>query len=332
MAGRWVLGTSVGGNKTVGWLVVWSIFYVHPLFREDSQFDQYFSNGLKAPTRWNLMLVCIPIARGLGVCKTSEAIGKTICCWCFKLSFCVCFFSGISMCFWIGVGITTRKQMAEFRWNEWLSKLPVWLIYRSSRIKEFCNKWDGELESVYFMVKVHFYPHVSDKFLHLNGSLFHRIHTWIFQGVQWMDDGAEKHHTVGFKYHTLEDAPFFKSGIGPEVFLKTFHWSCWSLRHQVIVDGHSHASDFMRSPLPSLSASHTKTSDSNGLLVDKVKPMPTKKQHRFLPYSTFTWSIKFVFFLFFWSCFLLPVPFQHFATTWISWAWGRHSPRNCKAS
>ena len=82
------------------------------------------------------------------------------------------------------------------------------MIYRSSRIKEYRKKWDGELESVYFMVKVHFYPHVSDKFLHLNGSLFHTIHTWIFQGVQWMDDGAEKHHTVGFKYHTFEDVPF----------------------------------------------------------------------------------------------------------------------------
>lgn len=153
-----------------------------------------------------------------GVVKHQKPLGKTICCWCFNLSFMCVFFSGNWMCFWIGVGITTRKQMAEFRWNEWLSKLPVWLIYRSSRIKEFRNKWDGELESVYFMVKVHFYLHVSDKFLHLNGSLFHRIHTWIFQGVQWMDDVAEKHHTVGFKYHTLEDVPFFKSGIGPEVF------------------------------------------------------------------------------------------------------------------
>lgn len=58
----------------------------------------------------------------------------------------------------------------------------------------------------------------------------------------------------------------------------------------------------------SLSASLKKTSDSNGFSVNKVKPWSPcqQKSNSFLPYSTFTWSIKLVFFLFLWSCFLLP--------------------------
>ena len=34
------------------WVVVSNMFYVHPLFGEDSHFDQYFSKGLKPPTSY----------------------------------------------------------------------------------------------------------------------------------------------------------------------------------------------------------------------------------------------------------------------------------------
>ena len=33
------------------WVVIWNIFHFSPLFGEDSHFDEYFSDGLKPPTR-----------------------------------------------------------------------------------------------------------------------------------------------------------------------------------------------------------------------------------------------------------------------------------------
>lgn len=78
----------------------------------------------------------------------------------------------------------------------------------------------------------------------------------------------------------------------------------------------------------SLLASLKKNSDSNGFSVNEVKPWSPcqQKSNSFLPYSTFTWSIKLVFFCSFEAVFCYPVPFQHVATTWISWAWGQAQP------
>ena len=45
------LDTKIFRSSTRWWFQIIFFFYVHPLLGEDSHFDEYFSTGLKPPTR-----------------------------------------------------------------------------------------------------------------------------------------------------------------------------------------------------------------------------------------------------------------------------------------
>ena len=54
-------------NRVQTWVVVSNIFYFHPYLGEDVQFDQYFSKGLKPPTRnrWVMLSFRNVLVRGV---------------------------------------------------------------------------------------------------------------------------------------------------------------------------------------------------------------------------------------------------------------------------